>query len=801
MATLQTQCMKTIMRKKNLTYILCLVFILFATHSLHAEDKPDFRVRLFVNPLGEDVYQKLVVQEITALLDTRYRLNIQIEGFDGSDIEKSTKAIRKALHDNSIDCLIGLGLNASNVLSRFHNYPKPVIAGAILDQQLQGIPMTPKGTSGISNFNYIQSPFNVEKDLATFKKLIDFKHLAILYNARETYMFHNIYSYLGRAAEKIAPEAKLTIIEVYSDNIEDSVADMPQDVDAVYLPPVFLGREDDQQKKLIEEINNRKLPSFALLGEESVQMGAMASIAPDRNLNAMARRIAINLLNIGDGQNPGDLPVQVANYSDNFVINVGTLREIDYYPRWQVLNSAKLINLAGIEGKGRQLNLKTVIMEALERNLELQIEQENTSLQTEEVGLAKAPLLPHLTLSSSVNLLDDNRADNEPGSPARSTWSATGELSQTVYSDDVLANLSIQKTLLESQKYTEKATLLDTVVTAAEAYINLLFARSNQEIQNTNLSVTRKNLDISRNKEAVGSVGSSEVHRWESEQSSNQISLNDSFRDVQLARMRLNQLLDRSINQEIKAIDLDVQTTPIELLITDPEVYKYLENLKKISIFSDFLITEADRNLPELKEVEATLRAIEREIVNRKRAFYLPGVRMQGTINKILDEYDTRYETPSELDHPWTVAATASWPLFSGNSKRYDLVKSRIRLRQTRLQARNLRNQLHLAVRSNLETAAVSAREIELAQIGLDAAVKNFDIIQAGYSEGRNTIADLIDAQNSKINSERAEAVAKYQFVLDFLLLERSIGRFHFLDSQKDKLLFLHRLRQFMETN
>ena len=218
-------------------------------------------------------------------------------------------------------------------------------------------------------------------------------------------------------------------------------------------------------------------------------------------------------------------------------------------------------------GTGPKLDLMGAIREALERNLELQIERYNTEIQQEQVGLARSFLLPQIGLSTGIDLIDDNRADKEPGSPARSTWSASGEINQSVYSDDIWANYSIQQLLLESEKYMEKSTSFDTIITAAKACINLLFAVSSQEIQNTNLSVTRKNLDI----------------------------------------------------------------------------------------------------------------------------------------------------------------------------------------------------------------------------------------VQAGYSEGRNTVADLIDAQNSKTSSERAAAIAKYQLVLDSLVLERSIGRFHFLDSPEDKAHFISRLSEYKD--
>ena len=528
-------------------------------------------------------------------------------------------------------------------------------------------------------------------------------------------MFHNVFSYFGRVMERIAPDAKTSLVDIYHDKIEESVADIPEDVDCVYLPPVFIGKENDKQRELIRQVNLRKLPSFALLGEENVRMGAMASIAPDRNLNAMARRIAINLLDIADGQNAGDLPVRLARkISTIFVINAETLYEIDFYPSWNALSDARLINLTEMARSGRKLDLRSAIKEALERNLKLQIERFNTVIQQEEVGLAKASLLPQIQLSTTIDLIDDNRADKELGSPARSTWSGTGEISQSVYSDDIWANYSIQQLLLESEKYAERSTVFDTIITAAEAYINLLFAVSNQEIQNTNLSVTRKNLDIARNKEAVGAVGASEVHRWESEQASNQIDLNDAYKELQLARMNLNRVLDRSVRQPVGATDIEIGSSSIELLITDPEVRRYLENFKKITAFSDFLVAEADRNLPELKEIDATLRAVEREIVNKERAFYLPDIQIQGGIDKIVGEYDVYSDTPSDLDHPWTIAAIATWPLYSGERKASRPGPKPHKTQTERpCRKRTFAASFTLRVRSSLEAVAVSARAIK----------------------------------------------------------------------------------------
>ena len=779
-------------------FIALLLLITFAT-PISASERPLQRIALLVDDDGPSRYQELLKQEIETLLGTRYRVEFTLIKLDSdAQLEYQRKTLQQLMTDPSADIIIGLSMSASELLAEMGEYSKPVIAGTVLDHKLQGLPQEENGTSGIDNFNYIQSPFDVEKDIKTFRKLYDFKHLAVVYEENQVTMFHLLYTYFGKVVESIDEGIKLTLTEINPDTISESLAALPETVDAVYLPPLFLGKQSDKLALLIEQLNRRRLPTFALLGEENVRSGAMASIAPDRNISAISRRIAINVLDIAAGRNAGNLPVKISQNVENFVVNVETLKRIDYYPSWSILNDARLINVEQ-EIDGSQLFLVDVIKEALQANLTLQIERLNTDLSKQDVGLARSPLLPQISLQSSYDVIDKNRADGSPASPAPYTWSAGGRLSQTLFSDDEFANYSISKLILESQKFQEQAEVLDTVVEATEAFINLLFARTNQVIQNNNLAVTRKNLDIAKSKEAVGSVGASEVHRWESEQASNKISLNDAYRDVRLAKLALNRLLNRAIDNPINPADIEIASS-IELLITDEEVYSYLENIRQLAYFNDFLISEADRNLPELKDIAAIVESQKREVLNRERAFYLPDIQLQGQIDKVLDEQGTDFDTPSDLDHPWSIAAVASWPLFSGNSRSYDLERSRLQLRQTELEAENLQKELNLQVSANLETAAVSAREIALSRDGLQSAERNFEIIQAGYAEGRNTIADLIDAQNAKINAERGEAIAKYQFVLDFLILERSVGKFYFLSSSEEKQGFIYRLHSYMES-
>jgi outer membrane protein TolC len=756
------------------------------------------KVAIVAETTETTVYQKMVMDEIITLMAGRGGVAFLEKAVDPNDPDKGVALLSMLMADKSIDCVIGMGVLVSDMLIRMRQYPGPAVAAVVVDRKLQGLPLTSEGTSGITNFNYIQSGFDVKKDLQTFQTLYDFRHLAVVLPVIKTAMFHTLYSYFGRVVQQVSPNAAFSLVEIDLESVTGGIPEIPEDVDAVYLLPLFSGKEPLQITPVIQAVNQRKLPSFAMMGETHVRMGAMASIAPGRNLDIMARRVAINVLDILEGRDAGTLPVSAAAYTDNFVINIETLQAIDYYPGWNAMADARLLNLDKLH-QGMSLQLKGVILEALERNLDLLTARTDVRIQETEAGKAKGALLPQVTLSAGMTHIDENRVNNTLNYQARTTLTGSAGLSQVVFSDDLLANHAIQTILTQSLQFQEKAVLLDTVVTAAYAYIDLLFAMSNQAIQNSNLESTRKNLEIARNKSALGAVDASEVSRWESEKAANQIRLNDAYRDLQLARMRLNQVLDRPITRRFSLSDIG-PVNGIELMITDPDVYRLLENIKQARRFSDFLIDEADRNMPELKQIREQIRSQNRQVLNRKRALILPDIVLQGSLDKILDEHDARQTTPSDLDHPWSVSLMASWPVFTGGALKKDLAQSRYQLQRLLLEERNLRNQIHLNVRSSLETAAVSARGISLADKRLAAARKSYDIVQAGYAQGRNSVTDLIDAQNARVSSERDAASAKYQFVIDFLEMERATGRFYFLESPQEKQAFLHRLKAHLET-
>ena len=777
-----------IMFKRTLLLLLSLLLLFTATSA--AEPLSTVRIAL-LKDADEINFTRMVSDEIQTLLKHRHPHKITTLNIP-SEPDQILTQIDALMQDPAVDIILSLSFRASAVLGQHTDYPKPTIAAAIINRGIQGFPITSQQTSGQPNFTYIDSPFDIGKDLQTFKTIFDFKQLGVLLPLNSMTLYADFFTFIGRRLLEIDSQAKFTLIESDPSNVPAILDSIPPEVDAIYLTPIFLRSDPENEKRFLNGLIAKKLPSFALGGEASVRLGAMASIAPDTQFMQVSRRIALNVMKIIEGANAADLQVVLDTYHDNFVLNEATLRALDIYPNWEILDQARFINReAALEGP--QANLRTIITQALERNLTLQLARQDTRIQMDQVDIARSGLYPQLSASTSLTTLDRNRATGDPGAPAPSSWLLSGQLSQLIYADDVWTNYAIQKILAQAALYEETGQMLDTILDTAQGYIALLQAKSSHRILENNLDVTRQNLSIARKKQTVGYTGATDVYRWESELAQNKIALNDAFRDTRQAQLQLNRLINRPLTDPLN-IEEVTPNRSVPLLVTDEKILRLINNYRDTMVLADFLVAEAGRYSPELLAIDATISAQQRTVLNKRRAGYLPDIQLNAQIDKTLDEYDTDYTTPSDLDHPWSVSAVASFPLFDGKQRKHEKAQAEHQLTRYQIQKKDLTGQLNLAVRANLETATVSYRKVELSQNAYEAAKKNFDLIQNAYQEGTASVITLVDAQNGLVSAQQNVAIAAYQFVLDFLSLERSTGAFHFLRTPEEKAAFYQRL-------
>ncbi|HMB70160.1 MAG TPA: TolC family protein, partial [bacterium] len=118
-------------------------------------------------------------------------------------------------------------------------------------------------------------------------------------------------------------------------------------------------------------------------------------------------------------------------------------------------------------------------------------------------------------------------------------------------------------------------------------------------------------------------------------------------------------------------------------------------------------------------------------------------------------------------------------------------------LRELRLRRAALEDRIEQRLRSAMHRAGASYAAIDLTQEAADAAGRNLELVTDAYSEGVVSILELIDAQNAALVSDQRAANAVYDFLIDYVEVERAAGFLTCLKEGGEMTDFAERLDAF----
>ena len=787
---------------KHLRWGLSLsLFLLLTNLASFAQTKLDIAIINDNSSKGNNQrdFELSLQNEIKSLIGNRYDINFHSE-YPGMDFEGISAAFDVAFANPEIDLILSIGAVSSQILAQKEAFPKPSISGIILDPIIQNVPKTDTGTSGIRNYTYVQSPFDIIRDMNRLYEVKPYKNLTAIGGNSLSSFFPLLQKIMGDFAQSKGAKIHL---QVFQGSVVETIDSLSAETDAVYVLPLFDLVTDDELKNFFHLLNEKNLPSSALLGEDYINAGALIGYEANPNLSRIPRRIAINIMKILEGEDAANLPVEIQTFSDKLIINMKTARETGIFPNFDLMADAMVINLNDVPTT-RTLSLQGVIIEALQQNLDLNIAKYDPQIAEKEVQLAKAEYMPQANVSTSFSLIDDVTASSSFGVQGRLNWLASGDLSQLVYSEPALANIMIQELLMEGSKAGAKQTELDVVLDAATAYLQVLQSKQLVTIQQNNVSLTKDNYDIAKAKEQVGYSGVSDLYRWRSELAQANINLNDAQAQFRQAQFLMNQLLNRPIDEEFATEEIGIATSNI--ILTD-ERMTLVDNYGDLKKVADFMVSEAKQHLPALQQINLNISAQNRLAKSRKRAFYLPSVALSGGTSYIVDKWEVTPLSPEVASFGvgnvnnspiWDIGLGFQFPITQGGKRSANWQQTKLEILQLEDTKQNLTNQFEFRVRSNMEIVGASYARVELSKESNDAAQKNFQLVQDSYSQGQVNITTLIDAQNAALQTRISAINAEYTFLVDFLSLERSIGFFYSLASPEEKEAFFYRMATFV---
>lgn len=749
-------------------------------------------------PIERDDLRPVLRQEIQALLQSAYQVSFpdawNLEGdWTAAGVEKQ---LTRALSAQDLDIVLTVGLMASTSIARRGPLPKPVIAVTVIDREIMGIPET-GGASGVRNLSYITTPAPLRRDLDAFRRLFPFTKVAILASQEMLESVPEIPANAIKSVDGLGLE--ITLIPVGA-SVDDALAALPGDVEAVYVAPL-LTLPDAEFDKLAQGLLARKLPSFSSRGVPEVERGLLATLHPAADQVRLARRVALYIQRILGGEAPETLPVDFPE-GEQLTLNMATARAIGFYPAYNALDDAILLNEDAQES-ARELTLRGAVEAALTANLDLAVKARAVSGGAQNVASARAHLKPQLGASTTGILLDEDTAT--PYQPERS-WTGSVTLQQLLYDDKAFANLKISKLLQEALEHEYAGLELDITQLAAVAYFNVLRAKTFERVQKNNFQLTRTHLELAEVRQAVGTAGPGEVYRWQIELASSRIEVTQATAQREAAEIDLNRILH--LPQEERVLTQEIGVDDELLLPTRDFATRYLNTPWQFELFRDFVVREGVARAPELARIDQGIEAQKRALIAAKRAYYVPSVGLQAEVKREFalggagaepgGGLSSLFMPPAEEDTDWSVGIQASLPLYAGGGRKAGRIQAEEQLEELRAQRQAAAEKIEERIRVAAHTAGASYANIANAQARMEAAKKNLGLVQDSYGRGKASVIDLVDAQTAALAAELAATGSVYQFFIDLLELERAMAHFGFMASTEERAEWLGRIEHYL---
>ena len=685
----------------------------------------------------------------------------------GSDSRAGVRAaLDRLLSGAAPDVIVALGTVASAEAASRRVLPKPVIA-----------PFAPgyavaRGRSLPKNFVWIDRVYYLEKDIETFQKIAPFKNCAVLLDSREVSGLEGIYQAVKDFGRSRGLE---TVLIPVGSSAQEVLHQIPSGIQAAFIGPLW-HLDDARQKELVDGLLKKKIVPYSIWDASQVRLGMLAGLEPGDKQEILSRRTAVTLMDIVRGQRPDRVKVDFIRNRD-LVINMATARRLEVYPNLLLLTQAEVVEGESAGPEVRRLDIKRAVDEAVEANLRLASARVDVKAGEHAVKEKMADLLPRIDIGTGYRALDQDRSKMSGGMTPERAWTGSASGSILLYSESKWARYTAEEHLQQARQMNRDRVKLDVTYDAAVAYLNVLRAKTIERIYKENLALTKANLERARIKVETGAAGPDEVYRWESKFANDRRAVLYRESDTMSAMEALNRVLHRPLTERFIPEEATLKDPLFH--IGDKFYFSLMENPFLLERFKRFAAKEAVSVRPELKRFDEAIKAKERLAAAAKRELWLPDFTVEWSVDQYFaeDGHGRREGTPLD-DTDWGVGVFARIPLFEGGKTAARAGRLEQELSKLQIDRNAVAEAIIQDVLAAINVTRASYPSITLTRQAAETARKNLALVTDSYLHGIKTIIDLLDAQNQYLNAELDAANAVYNFLIDFMGVQRALGEF-----------------------
>ena len=776
--------------KSNISCLALAAILLMGSVALPVSAQQQIDIAVVGDGVGDRLKgrDKIYVGELMTL--TQDEFDVRIHSYTGNWNHQSIAAVIEDAYANpQIDMVLVTGFISNQVATMRTTYPKPTFLPVLLDtEHLAKQPVDRK--SGITNLNYLTVYSDFDQDIDAMGEVVHFEKLVLLMDEE----FSASIPELKKAAGALCAERNIDLLEITHDGENhDLMSRVPEGTDAIFV--AGLPRMPaDEFEALIFGMNMAGIPSYSFVGTEDVERGLLMTSSESRDVSRQARMNALNMQAVMLGGRAADQPVSL-RYKKQYTINMATARKLGVSPSFNVLNAATLLHERPT-ATGQQFGLLQVAAEAVAQNQDLLSQQYATAAGFEQTSIARSSLLPQVGLSTTYDVRDVSPLVEAGLFAERSADGVVG-LEQLIYADSASANLTIQKQLQVAREANLLQTRLNVIQAATSAYYTVLNAQSQLGVQENNLVVTRRNLQLARSRVELGSSSSADIYRWQAEEARAQILVLQARASLNQSWNHLNRLLHRP---QAERLALRKASFNEPFVFTRSEFETLVSSPADYALFSQFFVNRGLSQAPELSQVDAELEAKRRDWTSQRRSYWLPDFSLSGRYTNNFSQSGAGAGVVSgeELDD-WTVGLQATLPLFSGGKRRANVSRASLEVRQLEALRTSVAEKVEEEIRVQLHLAQAAYGQIDLTAVAAESSRKNYELVADAYARGTVSIIQLLDAQDASLNANAASIDSLYNFLITIMALQRAVGGFDYLLPENERIALANSMRDYLK--
>jgi outer membrane protein TolC len=642
-------------------------------------------------------------------------------------------------------------------------------------------------------FNPVQQSVN---DFVTFQRLVpDMKKVAILINEN----FYKTQSDWNGIITKKLREKNCNlgfVVVPINSNLKASLSKIPSNIDGVYVTPLF-NLSAAQRQELYNYINLKKLPSYAAVGKEDVDLGAMLGTSAFDVDRKLAEATSFNIHGVLHGNVVKN--EKIPFYDDKVIFfNSDTAEMVGYVAPLRLLNNSTIIS----HKKLPVYNLDMLLTSLDESNLDIARKRYLISAARRSVASSYLRYLPTLRLDLGYQTYNSDYATSYSDIPTRAGAFTVG-MDQVLYSPDLVTNIIVKHKKLKFDKAEAALTKANTEYQTANLYIETLMLENMIKVQEEYVREVRENLAIARVREKTGKCGTEEILRWAGEVSEAEKKLLSMKAEHKNIKIHINKLLHKDQKTDFTLAPLTASDPAF--FSSDVHIIDHVRNPQKLEKFTEMLIDEVIYLSPETTKLKAAIAMKKAEMSNYAQKFVMPNAKMSL-------EYQTQFDRniPYEdaghnqikavqsgvmggMMNPMGRAAWASspylgldknsfrffigaqWKPIEGGHKIAEIARCKSELNELNAYLEQVDTEIEMKVRSVVNRAIAKYFIIEKSYKAMFAEGENYQMVKNKYLLGKAPIDQVTDAQHLYFQAKIDALNSQYEFFKELIWVQRGL--------------------------